>query len=170
MEFTAHNDEKVCVYAKLGMVAFKGKLIKMLPKMLHYTYMGVARRDERGDGRVHLVTGDGADWQVLREGNGWMSQSGLLYRLFFNEWQENGFANTLCIPNYITETSVWCDTINPKFRRLQRWMRAVAKQLAHRKAARLALAMVLYPRLGAHSALAGLGRDCVALIGKLLFF
>ena len=168
MEFTAHNNDKVWVYDRLGMVVIRGKLTKMRPKMLHYTYMGVARRDERGDGRVHLVTGDGADWQVLREGNGWMSQSGLLYRLFFNEQQENGFANTLCIPSYITETTVWCDTLNPKFRRLQRWIKAVARQLAHRKASRQALAMALHSRLGTNSALAGLGLDCITLVGELL--
>jgi hypothetical protein len=165
MEFTAYNNDKVCIYAKLGMVASKGKLIKMRPKMQRYMYVGVARREERGDNRVHLVSANGADWQVLREeGDGWMSQGALLYRLFFNEQQANGFANTLCIPNYVTETSVWCDTLNPKVRRLQRWV----KQLAHRKAARLALAMALHPRLGIHCALAELGRDCVALVGKLL--
>ena len=164
MEFTAHNNDKVLVYDKLGMVAFEGKLIKMRRKMRKYTYIGVARREDRDDDRVHLVARDGADWQVLLEGNGHMSQGGLLYRLFFNEQWENGFANTLCIPNYITETTVWCDTLNTKFRRLQRWIKAVARQ----RAAKLALAMALHSRLGTHSALAGLGRDCVALVGKLV--
>ena len=168
MEFIGHNNEKLYVYTNFGMVSFKGKLIKMLPMMWARTYIGIARRDERGDDRVHLVNRNGVEWQMLREGDGWMSQGALLYRLFFNEWQENGFANTLCIPNYIIATSVWCDNLNPKFRRLQRWIKAIVKQLAHKKAAKLALAMTLHMRLGTHSALAKLGYDCVILIGKLI--
>jgi hypothetical protein len=178
MEFVAENGCRVLVYERLGMVAVNGKLISLRPKMRLFTFTGFVRSEKRG-GSVHMFKEDGTPWQISVNNNqtpwsavfeSWAdngtvwARGGLLYVLFYNNQQENGFANTLCLPKYIMITSLYIDKINPKFRRVQRWIRA----MAIRRKRKLALAMTLHHRLGAHSALAVLGGDCVESVAKFI--
>ena len=66
----------------------------------------------------------------------------------------------------VFKTDNFLDSINHRWRRIQRWMRATAqKRIADRK---LALAMGFHKRLGADCSMAALGVDCTRLVAELL--
>jgi hypothetical protein len=66
----------------------------------------------------------------------------------------------------LSKTSMFIDNVNPKWRRIQRWMRSRARIMLINK--KLALAMALHTRLGTHCSLAAIGVDCIKIIAVLL--
>ena len=71
------------------------------------------------------------------------------------EWRDKNFQN-----------GIFIDTINAKWRRLQRWMLTTARKLIARR--KLALAMALHDRLGANCNMAIVRTDCIRLIADML--
>lgn len=178
MEFTDVYGLKLTVYDKLGMIAVNGKLIKPNPHEWHYMFNRVIRRELRDDGREYFIQPDGSIWRIFDErrtiwtgvsqpnGRMFLQQVGM-YEVFFRDMQENGFANTLCIPYYVIWTLEYVEWLNPLFRRLQRWMKKMIRRCRHQRLM-LAAAMAFHPRLGQHSGLAVLGCDCIAAVSGCL--
>jgi hypothetical protein len=66
----------------------------------------------------------------------------------------------------VSKKDKFIDTINRKWRRIQRWMRTKARKLIADK--KLALAMALHARLGNRCCMAVLNLDCIRFVAELL--
>ena len=84
---------------------------------------------------------------------------------------EQAYAPTWCMASELWHdknfhNGIFIDTINSKWRRLQRWMLITARKLITRR--KLTLAMALHDRLGANCKMAIVGTDCIKLIADML--
>ena len=148
--FTAGND-MVMHYPRFHMISHKGKLFHKS----YYTEVAALRF--------------GAHYIEKRDGI--FFTRGLRFTFFKGTPVGDGFNNTLCVPTWVfaaqyrTAPPTLIDQLNPKFRRLHRWMLALAQRLVPAK--RLAVAMGLPHRLGQHSQLQLLCTDSLGFIASV---
>lgn len=146
MEFVADDGVSVFLYSQFKLISHCGRLFRMSRLVevadIRFTQSAIHRREGL-----------------------WYSR-GLRWTFFPVKCSEpnDGFIPTLCVPKWVL-LPVYIETINPRFHRIQRWMKATAMRMV--QARRLALAMALHVRLGERSGLQCLGEDLIPLCNNI---
>jgi len=154
-------DGSAVIYPKSGLISFQGRLFRL--REGHCTKMLLLSFQIHHPPAVTIKLGDYG-----------RNDKNPKYKFFLHiitecRTEETAYTPTTCIPRDDFHAKELCngifiDTINPKWRRLQRWLRKTAQKcMAPRK---LALAMALHDRLGANCGAAVLGLDGMMLVAE----
>ena len=148
---TVGDGNSVVWYETSGCISINGKLYFV--RDFRYDYAKDLRDAVKNSWHAHILY-----WSGIREGL-WPGPAYCLSVVFH---ADNRMECRFSIEKWthMYQRLKFIDTINPQFRRLQRWWRKCARELiARRQERKLAFAMALHSRLGAASCAAGLDAD-----------